>query len=182
VVYERRDFPCFRADQSGVQGFICVNHLTGFVWALFVIDEAQGRGHGTQLLDAAMARLREAGHRQSGHRQSFLLTGSGTKAAGFYRSKAWQPNGHGHEGRGGVSTLAVTKARARPPLIGGAHDVSSLKTTEPRPSIDQVRRGILITVVAASSPIRGLTEWPLSTSSATFKLGYAERLESTLGT
>jgi GNAT superfamily N-acetyltransferase len=75
-------------DESGVQGFTCVNHLTGFVWALFVIDEAQGRGHGTQLLDAAMARLREAGHRQS-----FLSTGSGTKAAGFYRSKGWQPMG-----------------------------------------------------------------------------------------
>ncbi len=51
-------------DDAGVQGFTCVNHQTGYVWALFVIDEAQGRGHGTALLDAAMARLRAAGHRQ----------------------------------------------------------------------------------------------------------------------
>jgi ribosomal protein S18 acetylase RimI-like enzyme len=75
-------------DEAGVQGFVCANHQTGYVWALFVIDAAQGRGHGTRLLDAAMARLREAGHRQA-----FLSTGSGTKAEGFYRSRNWQPMG-----------------------------------------------------------------------------------------
>jgi GNAT superfamily N-acetyltransferase len=72
-------------DESGIQGFTCVNHQTGYVWALFVIDEAQGRGHGTSLLDAAMTRLREAGHRQA-----FLKTGRGTKAEAFYRSKGWR--------------------------------------------------------------------------------------------
>jgi len=80
-------------DELGVQGFTCVNHQTGYVWALFVIDEAQGRGHGTELLDAAMARLREVGHRQA-----FLTTGSGTKAEGFYRSKGWQPMGKNMKG------------------------------------------------------------------------------------
>jgi ribosomal protein S18 acetylase RimI-like enzyme len=69
-------------DEAGVQGFICANHQTGYVWALFVIDEAQGRGHGTALLDAAMARLRAAGHRRS-----FLTTGQGTKAQEFYIAK-----------------------------------------------------------------------------------------------
>jgi ribosomal protein S18 acetylase RimI-like enzyme len=48
-------------DETGVQGFTCANHQTGYVWALFVIDEAQGRGHGTALLDAAVARLRQTG-------------------------------------------------------------------------------------------------------------------------
>jgi GNAT superfamily N-acetyltransferase len=75
-------------DSTGVQGFTCVNHQTGYVWALFVIDEARGRGHGTALLDAAMTRLRAAGHRQA-----FLSTGHGTKAEGFYRSKGWRPMG-----------------------------------------------------------------------------------------
>jgi GNAT superfamily N-acetyltransferase len=75
-------------DETGVQGFTCVNHQTGYVWALFVIDGAQGRGHGTALLNAAMARLRQAGHRQA-----FLTTGPGTKAQAFYRSKGWQPTG-----------------------------------------------------------------------------------------
>ena len=69
-------------DERGVQGFICADHQTGYVWALFVIDGAQGRGHGSSLLDAAMARLREAGHRQA-----FLSTGADTKAAGFYQSR-----------------------------------------------------------------------------------------------
>lgn len=73
-------------DAGGIQGFTCVNHQTGYVWALFVIDAAQGRGHGSQLHDAAMAHLREAGHRQA-----FLSTGGGTRAEAFYLAKSWQP-------------------------------------------------------------------------------------------
>ena len=75
-------------DACGVQGFTCVNRQTGYVWALFVIDGAQGRGHGSRLLDAAMAQLREAGHRQA-----FLSTGSKTKAEAFYLARGWQPMG-----------------------------------------------------------------------------------------
>jgi ribosomal protein S18 acetylase RimI-like enzyme len=75
-------------DETDVQGFVCANHQTGYLWALFVIDGAQRRGHGTALLDAALARLRQAGHRQA-----FLSTGSDTKAEGFYRSKGWLPMG-----------------------------------------------------------------------------------------
>jgi len=75
-------------DETNVQGFTCANHQTGYVWALFVIDGAQRRGHGTALLDAAIARLRQAGHRQA-----FLSTGQGTKAEKFYRSRGWQPTG-----------------------------------------------------------------------------------------
>jgi GNAT superfamily N-acetyltransferase len=80
-------------DEAGVQGFTCVNHQTGYVWALFVIDGAQGRGHGAALLDAAMARLREFGHRQA-----FLSTGRDTKAEGFYRSRGWRPMGVNRNG------------------------------------------------------------------------------------
>ena len=69
-------------DETGVQGFACANHQTGYVWALFVIDGSQGQGHGTALLDEVVRRLRQAGHRQA-----FLTTGPETKAAGFYRPK-----------------------------------------------------------------------------------------------
>lgn len=75
-------------DDEGIQGFVCANHQTGYVWALFVIDSAHRQGHGTRLLEGALARLREAGHRQA-----FLSTGDGTAAAGFYRSKGWQETG-----------------------------------------------------------------------------------------
>jgi hypothetical protein len=29
-------------DDAGIQGFTCANHQTGYVWALFAIDGAQG--------------------------------------------------------------------------------------------------------------------------------------------
>ena len=72
-------------DEAGVQGFTCVNHETGYVWALFVIDGMQRRGHGTALLDAGLAHLRRAGHREA-----WLTTGKGTKAEEFYRSRGWR--------------------------------------------------------------------------------------------
>jgi GNAT superfamily N-acetyltransferase len=75
-------------DETGVQGFTCANHQTGLIWALFVIDGAHRRGHGSALLDAALVRLREAGHRQA-----FLTTGKGTAAETFYRSKGWDSMG-----------------------------------------------------------------------------------------
>jgi GNAT superfamily N-acetyltransferase len=75
-------------DEAGVQGFACANHQTGYLWALFAIDETQGRGHGTALLDEALRRLRQAGHRQA-----FLTTGREKKAAAFYRSKGWRQTG-----------------------------------------------------------------------------------------
>jgi GNAT superfamily N-acetyltransferase len=80
-------------DAAGVQGFACANHQTGLVWALFVIDAAQGQGHGTALLDAAVAGLRQAGNAQA-----FLWTGRGTKAEGFYRAKGWEAAGVGLNG------------------------------------------------------------------------------------
>jgi GNAT superfamily N-acetyltransferase len=80
-------------DEAGVQGFACANHQTGYVWALFVIDSAQGRGHGTALLKETTKRLRQAGHRQA-----FLTTGKDTKAAAFYRSRGWRQTGVGMRG------------------------------------------------------------------------------------
>jgi GNAT superfamily N-acetyltransferase len=75
-------------DKGGLQGFVCANHQTGHVWALFVIDGAQGRGHGTALLNEVIARFRKAGHRQA-----FLTTGKDTRAAAFYRAKGWRLTG-----------------------------------------------------------------------------------------
>ena len=75
-------------DDAGIQGFVCANHLTGYVWALFVIDAAHGRGHGTALLNEVIDRLRRAGHRQA-----FLTTGEDTRAAAFYRSMGWTQTG-----------------------------------------------------------------------------------------
>src|ERR1700744_2412985 len=75
-------------DEGGIQGFTCANHQTGYVWALFVIDGAQGRGHGTRLLNEVIERFRRARNRQA-----FLTTGKATRAAAFYRSRGWVQTG-----------------------------------------------------------------------------------------
>ena len=75
-------------DEAGVQGFACANPQTGYVWAVFVIEGAQRRGHGTALLDETTEQLRRAGNRQA-----FLKTGKDTKAAAFYRSRVWRLTG-----------------------------------------------------------------------------------------
>jgi hypothetical protein len=65
-------------DEEGLQGFVCANHQTGYVWALFVIDGAQVRGHGTALLDEAIARFRSrapsgVSHDRQGHHSGRVL-------------------------------------------------------------------------------------------------------------
>ncbi|MEI8145953.1 MAG: GNAT family N-acetyltransferase [Alphaproteobacteria bacterium] len=75
-------------DDEGIQGFVCANPQTGLLWALFVIDDKHGRGHGSALHEAALIRLREAGHRQA-----FLTTGRGTKAEAFYKARGWHSTG-----------------------------------------------------------------------------------------
>lgn len=88
-------------DDDGVQGFVCANHQTGYVWALFVIETAQGHGHGTALLDAALAELQGIGHRQA-----FLTTDANTRAAAFYRAKGWRFMGQDRQGEA-VFVLAL---------------------------------------------------------------------------
>ncbi|WP_372421576.1 GNAT family N-acetyltransferase [Salinarimonas chemoclinalis] len=79
------------ADDAGtLQGFACANPLNGYVWAMFVIDPAQGRGHGTALHEALTAALKQAGHAQA-----WLATGQGTKAIDFYARRGWRMTGVG---------------------------------------------------------------------------------------
>ncbi|MFN3671632.1 MAG: GNAT family N-acetyltransferase [Bosea sp. (in: a-proteobacteria)] len=71
-----------------VAGFTCANHQTGLIWALFLDRDFERRGIGRALLDAALASLAEAGHRQA-----WLTTGAGTRAERFYRAHGWRDMG-----------------------------------------------------------------------------------------
>ncbi|MGJ3264768.1 MAG: N-acetyltransferase family protein, partial [Salinarimonas sp.] len=85
-------------DDAGVlQGFACASPLNGLVWALFVIDPAQGHGHGTALHDALLAGLKDAGQAQA-----WLATGQGTKAIGLYERRGWRMPGVGLGRQAGV--------------------------------------------------------------------------------
>jgi GNAT superfamily N-acetyltransferase len=76
-------------DEAGVvQGFTCANHQTGYIWALFVIDNQHRKGHGKTLLNATLKLLAAAGLRQS-----YLTTGAGTAAEAFYLAKGWTNRG-----------------------------------------------------------------------------------------
>jgi GNAT superfamily N-acetyltransferase len=77
-----------------VAGFTCANHQTGLVWALFLDEAHEGRGIGRALLDAALAGLVTAGHRQA-----WLSTGAGTRAERFYRAHGWRDMGRELDGQ-----------------------------------------------------------------------------------
>ncbi len=74
--------------EGDIAGFACVNHQTGLVWALFMDVAQEGRGIGRALLDAALAGLVAAGHRQA-----WLTTGAGTRAERLYRVHGWRDMG-----------------------------------------------------------------------------------------
>lgn len=77
-----------------VAGFTCANHQTGLIWALFIDPRHEGQGHGRALLDAALARLVE-----DGHRQAWLTTGAGTRAERFYAAHGWRDMGKHRDGQ-----------------------------------------------------------------------------------
>jgi len=82
------------AEHDGeVVGFTCANHQTGLIWALFIDPAHEGHGHGRALLDAALERLKAAGHTQA-----WLTTGSDTRAERFYRRHGWRDMGRGLDG------------------------------------------------------------------------------------
>jgi len=71
--------------ESGIAGFSFVDAADGNVWALFVAPEAERRGIGRALHDAAMRWLFDAGCRVA-----WLSTAPGTRALGFYRAAGWR--------------------------------------------------------------------------------------------
>jgi len=77
-----------------VEGFTCANHQTGLIWALFMDKAHEGRGIGRALLDAALAALVAAGHRQA-----WLTTGADTRAERFYRAHGWRDMGRELDGQ-----------------------------------------------------------------------------------
>ena len=77
-----------------IAGFACANHQNGLIWALFMDKAHEGRGTGRALLDAALAALVAAGHRQA-----WLTTGADTRAERFYRAHGWRDMGRELDGQ-----------------------------------------------------------------------------------
>lgn len=77
-----------------VVGFVCANHQTALVWALFLDARFEGQGIGRALLDAALRQLTEAGHRQA-----WLTTSAGTRAERFYSAGGWRDMGRDPDGQ-----------------------------------------------------------------------------------
>ncbi|CAN1542960.1 NAT_SF domain containing protein [Rhabdaerophilaceae bacterium] len=75
-------------DKDGIQGFCCANPLSSYIWALFVLDERHGVGHGSALMDEVEGRLRALGHRQV-----YLTTDHGTRAETWYQRRGYRVTG-----------------------------------------------------------------------------------------
>ncbi len=77
------------AEEDGrVVAFAIGNARSASIWALFVHPDAQGKGHGSALLDTATQWLWS----RDLHRL-WLTTGTGTRAEDFYRCKGWNSIG-----------------------------------------------------------------------------------------
>jgi GNAT superfamily N-acetyltransferase len=80
-------------DQGRILGFSAGDTRNGWVWALFVDPDHEGRGIGRALLPEACASLRRAGHRTLK-----LSTAPGTRAERFYLADGWRPTGRSAHG------------------------------------------------------------------------------------
>ena len=77
---------CWVALEEGeVVGFSLADRRDGSVFGLFMDAAHEGKGHGSALLAACEAWLR-----QQGHAKARLTTGRDTRALGFYLRRGWQ--------------------------------------------------------------------------------------------
>ena len=76
------------AEGDSLHGFAAGDPRDGWLWALFVAPEDEGRGIGRALLAAACADLAAAGWARA-----TLSTDPGTRAARLYRRLGWQDEG-----------------------------------------------------------------------------------------
>jgi GNAT superfamily N-acetyltransferase len=72
-------------DQRRVIAFAMADRRDANIFALFVLPEHEGKGHGSALLARCEAWLR-----QHGHAEARLDTGRGTKAFDFYLRRGWR--------------------------------------------------------------------------------------------
>jgi len=87
---------CFRPGRRGwvvedggaVVAFSIADSDTHSIWALFVLEEYEGRGLGRSLLASAVNWLWE-----QGSERIWLDTDPHSRAAGFYHRLGWQPTG-----------------------------------------------------------------------------------------
>jgi GNAT superfamily N-acetyltransferase len=81
------------AEGKRVVGFCAADCAGGRVSGLLVETGHRGRGTGRQLLAAALAMLKDAGHRQAN-----LTLPQGSSAAPHYLNNGWVEAGHGENG------------------------------------------------------------------------------------
>lgn len=70
---------------SLIVAFPIGNAISGNIWALFVLPEAQGRGYGSRLHDVMVQWLRD-----QRAPTLWLTTGQATKACSFYEKRGWK--------------------------------------------------------------------------------------------
>ena len=90
-------------DGGGIAGFSMADRRDGSIFALFMDATHEGKGHGSALLEACEAWLK-----QQGHAEARLTTGRDTAAFTFYRRRGWQET---EEAAGHFAEDAVMKKR-----------------------------------------------------------------------
>lgn len=101
---EAGELGCFVAEENGrIVGFSMADKRDAGLFALFVLPDKEGRGHGTALLAAAELWLK-----QRSIAEAWLSTGPETKAFAFYQRQGWRLT---NETTGHFATDAVLRKR-----------------------------------------------------------------------
>ena len=75
-------------DGEAIAGFSMADRRDGSIFALFMDEAHEGKGHGSALLAACEAWLK-----QQGHAVARLDTGRDTRAFAFYQRRGWRETG-----------------------------------------------------------------------------------------
>ncbi|MFI9453974.1 GNAT family N-acetyltransferase [Amycolatopsis sp. NPDC052450] len=102
-------------ENGSLLGFTAVDRIRGELRAIYLEPERWGTGLGRQLLDTAVAALRDSGHREA----TLWVLDTNDRAQRFYAAAGWQPDGATKTDTMPGEDILLSEVRYRIDLVSG---------------------------------------------------------------